>query len=529
VAATSEPTKTSPLASRRSVLRRLLLAQESGLVLVIAMMMALLTAFADEKPVRTMVALPPGATTSVQAGQPSETITINGATPEFVRSLSAVASKSPTGTLRVDVGGAVTTFAVSDVRVIEGDKPSIRVETRVNKFLNLENLMLNLVYASFIAVMAVGMTAIIALSGIDLSVGSIYALAALFGAIFLRYDWSQGLPGVTVSGSKGLWSAAVAGGFVAIAAGFVLRSRTGSGGGGGGSGVGKDSGGNDLKVQKLTNVMLAVGAVLLLIAFSRLAGVLKEAGDNQTARSALSGAVAVPLGIAVTCLVGAACGLFNGVMMVGLRVHPFIITLGTMAAYRGLVAIPTQAQSVGSFPDSFTKGFFKLVVGGDGALGTGVNPMPVAFMLLAAIVGTIVLSRTVLGRRIYAIGGNETAARYAGIPVGRVKIVVHTVMGALAGLSACLYLGYFGAAETNAGNGYELKVIAATVIGGASLSGGKGTAAGAVLGAILIQLIDNGMVILNVDQNYNQIVMGAAIVLAVLLDQLKSRLMPQGR
>jgi ribose transport system permease protein len=92
-----------------------------------------------------------------------------------------------------------------------------------------------------------------------------------------------------------------------------------------------------------------------------------------------------------------------------------------------------------------------------------------------------------------------------------------------------MYLGYFGAAETAAGSGYELKVIAATVIGGASLSGGRGTAVGAVLGAILVQLIENGMLILQIDQNYNQIVMGGAIILAMVLDQLKSRMFPQGK
>jgi ribose transport system permease protein len=134
-----------------------------------------------------------------------------------------------------------------------------------------------------------------------------------------------------------------------------------------------------------------------------------------------------------------------------------------------------------------------------------------------------VLSRTVFGRRIFAIGGNETAAKYAGIPVGRVKILVYTITGALCGLSACIYLGYLGAAETNAGNAYELQVIAATVIGGASLMGGRGTALGAVLGAIIIQLINNAMVIFSVDQSYNQIVMGAAIVIAVVIDQTKQR------
>lgn len=525
---------TDPIAAqpptRRNPIRGLLLAQESGLVLVIALMMALLTAFADEKPVRTLVPLPAGAAAVLEPGRDAggndaPVTIVRGVTPELERGVASLLHRSAGGTLRLQLADRTAEFAATDVRVVEGDKPALRIETRVNKFLNAENLLLNLVYASFIAVMAVGMTAIIALGGIDLSVGSIYALAALFGAIFLRYDWSAGLPGVTVQGSKGLWAGAVSGGIVAAVLGAVARRSVGRAVGGSESGSGSGGGGwlgGGQGASRVANLLFGAGALLLVVAFARLAGTLKDAGDAQTARAALGPAASVPLGIAVTCLVGAACGLFNGVMIVGLRVHPFIITLGTMAAYRGLVAIPTQAQSVGSFPDSFTRGFFKLDV-------AGVNPVPVLFMAAIALAGTVVLMRTVLGRRIYAIGGNETAARYAGVPVGRVKLVVHTLMGALAGLSACLYLGYFGAAETNAGNGYELKVIAATVIGGASLSGGKGTALGAVLGAILIQLIDNGMVILNVDQNYNQIVMGAAIVLAVLLDQLKSRLVPRGR
>jgi ribose transport system permease protein len=209
-------------------------------------------------------------------------------------------------------------------------------------------------------------------------------------------------------------------------------------------------------------------------------------------------------------------------MIVGLKVHPFIITLGTMAALRGLVAIPTKAQSVGNFPEALTQGFFKRSL-------AGTNPVPPRIMSVTAVIGALALARTVLGRRVYAIGGNEIASGYAGIPVGRVKVTVYTIMGTLAGLSAAMYLGYFGAAETAAGSGYELKVIAATVIGGASLSGGRGTAVGAVLGAILVQLIENGMLILQIDQNYNQIVMGGAIILAVVLDQLKSRMFPQGK
>lgn len=295
------------------------------------------------------------------------------------------------------------------------------VRDEVNKFLDAQNLMQVANNASYIAVMAVGMTAIIALAGIDLSIGSIYALAALCGA-------------------------------------FALRE------------------------------------------LERSAGLV----------------VALPVGLLVCCLVGGAAGLANGAMIVGLRVHPFIITLGTMAIYRGVVFVLSRGQTVSGFPEALQRGFFKASI-------LGVQPTPTLIMAAVTLAGWFVLSRMVLGRRVYAIGGNETAAKYAGVPVGRVKIIVYTLSGALAGIAACMYIGYFGAATSDAGSGYELRVIAAAVIGGASLSGGRGSALGAALGAIVIELINNGMIILSVDQRYNQIVMGAAIVIAVLVDQAKRR------
>lgn len=330
-----------------------------------------------------------------------------------------------------------TTYRVSDGWDFDRSSQTLRRQARVNKFLDLSNLVLLAKDASFIAVMAVGMTAIIILGGIDLSVGSIYAFAALLGALTLRYLQANAL-GVTADNS------------VATICGVAWY-------------------------------------------------------------------VAVPVALLVCCSVGAACGAISGSMVVGLRVHPFIITLGMMAVLRGIVFITTKGQAVLGVPNSFVDGFFKAEI-------LGVNPVPVFIMLVVAVAGFIVLTRTVLGRRIYAIGGNEIAAKYAGIPVGKVKIIVFTLSGLLVGLSACMSLGYFGSASPEAGKGYELDVIAAAVIGGASLSGGRGTALGAVLGAILIQMIRNAMLILDIDTNYTEIVMGAAIVAAVVLDQAKTRL-----
>lgn len=371
-------------------------------MVVIALMMAALTIFGGTKPSNFNVAIPAGA----QVQEVSETriaVTVAGTRTEY-------ASDTP--------------FRLRDQD--DGSKIAFGTKT-VNKFLEKSNLVQVTTSASFIAVMAVGMTAIIILAGIDLSIGSIYAMAAILGA-------------------------------------------------------------------------MAVSAM--------------NAGAGDKGLSVL---VAVPILVLVCCSVGAACGFANGFSSVVLRVHPFIITLGTMAIYRGLVFVMTEGQTVGGVPDSVQSGFFKYDTG-------GVYPVPTFIMLLIAAIGMFMLARTVLGRRVYAVGGNEVAAKYAGIPVGRVKTIVYTLSGALAGLSAAMYVGYYGAAETNAGNGYELNVIAAAVIGGASLSGGRGSAVGAVLGAILVQLINNAMLILDINQSYNQIVMGLAIILAVVVDQAKSRL-----
>jgi ribose transport system permease protein len=121
---------------------------------------------------------------------------------------------------------------------------------------------------------------------------------------------------------------------------------------------------------------------------------------------------------------------------------------------------------------------------------------------------------------VYAIGGNELASRFSGIPVERVKLGVYLISGLTAGISALLSIGYYGAATSGDGSGYELNVIAAAVVGGASLAGGKGSALGALLGALIIQLISSAIIILDINQNYSQIITGAVVVLAVVLDQL---------
>jgi len=263
------------------------------------------------------------------------------------------------------------------------------------------------------------------------------------------------------------------------------------------------SGGIDLSVGSI----YAFASVLGALVFHACGPV----GSHANVPAGLS----VPLGI-LTC-VGAAtlCGLLNGGMIVALRVHPFIITLGTMAIFRGVAFVITKGQSVGDFPPEF-----RSLVRWE--TQNGLSLVPLGVMLLVTFVAGVYLSRLAAGRHIYAVGGNELASRFSGIRVLRVKLSVFVFSGLTAGIAALLALGYYGSASSGDGTGYELDVIAAAVVGGASLSGGKGTALGALLGALIIKMIDNGIVILGIDQNYSKIIIGSAVILAVLLDQLNN-------
>src|SRR6266404_4622649 len=229
------------------------------------------------------------------------------------------------------------------------------------------------------------------------------------------------------------------------------------------------SGGIDLSV----GAVYALASVLAAIVFRRY-------GPDGPLGGA-SAWLSIPLGLA-TCLgVATLCGFLNGGMIVALKVHPFIITLGTMAIFRGIAFVITKGQSIGGFPPAF-RDLVRWEV------GEGLSLVPLGVMVLVALLGGTYLSRLATGRRIYAIGGNELASRYSGIQVEWVKLSVYVFSGLTAGIAALLSLGYYGAASSGDGQGYELNVIAAAVVGGASLSGGKGTALGARLGALVIEM-----------------------------------------
>jgi ribose/xylose/arabinose/galactoside ABC-type transport system permease subunit len=255
---------------------------------------------------------------------------------------------------------------------------------------------------------------------------------------------------------------------------------------------------------------ISVGSTMALSAFTA-ARVLQYFPANAPAWEVLPVAMLLPMGV------GLLCGLLNGVLIVGLNMHPFIVTLGTMSILRGITVVTTTLQEIPmqnhQIPAAFTDHFMRLSVYHQ-------RPMPMVVMLIVTIIGGLYLSKTVGGREIYAIGGNEQAAKFSGLPVKWIKLRVYAVAGLAAGIAGMVWLGRFGATSTGSATGYELTVIAAAVVGGASLTGGKGTALGALLGTIIIAMIQDGIITLHWKTEYQLIIVGSAIIIAVAIDSI---------
>ena len=269
--------------------------------------------------------------------------------------------------------------------------------------------------------------------------------------------------------------------------------------------------------QTAVVAVIAIGMTLVIIT----AGIDLSVGSV----AALSGVMGVtlmvsfglpvPLGILGGILVGAIAGLVNGLLVAVAGLNPFIATLGMLSVARGLTYISTGAVAVFGAPDSF-----RLL--GQGVLGP--IPIPILVIAVVAIAGYVVLSRTRLGRYAYAMGSNLEAARLSGIPIKRYLTTVYVIAGALAGLGGMIAASRVNSGQPNYGLGLELDVIAAAVIGGASLFGGQGTVVGTLIGAFLIALIRNGAVLLNVDVFYQSVIIGVVIWIAVFWDQYRRRL-----
>jgi ribose transport system permease protein len=226
----------------------------------------------------------------------------------------------------------------------------------------------------------------------------------------------------------------------------------------------------------------------------------------------------IPVAVAGGLLTGLIVGLANGLMITKGRLPPFIATLGSYLMARGLCYGLSGGWPVRDLPAAFNN------------LGRGVihiggfeSPLPTIFMLICAVLVSAYLSRTVWGYRIYAVGGNEMATGLSGINTGRVKIMVYSLAGFLSAVGGILMTARLGVAAPTAGQGYELDVIAAAVVGGTSLMGGEGTILGVLIGAFIMQVLRNGLVLTGVSAYWLQALQGFVIVVAIMLDQLRKR------
>ncbi|MGI9110127.1 MAG: ABC transporter permease, partial [Opitutales bacterium] len=278
-----------------------------------------------------------------------------------------------------------------------------------------------------------------------------------------------------------------------------------------------------LSVANLTNVakqvsingILAVGVtfVLLTAGVDLSLGSVVALSGVACATFAHPGEHSVFVPIAVGLLTGAACGLINGALVTRGGVAPFIVTLGMMTIARGLALIVSGGRPVANLSNELTS------LAGD-FLGV---PIPVLCFAGVAAAAWFFLSRFRLGRHIYAVGGNEHAARAAGVSVERVKLFAYGLCGLLTGLAGVVLAARITTGQPNAGQAYELDAIAAVVIGGTSLAGGVGTIAGTLLGVLLIGVINNGLDLMGVSSYYQAVIKGVIIVGAVWLDRRQAR------
>jgi ribose transport system permease protein len=241
---------------------------------------------------------------------------------------------------------------------------------------------------------------------------------------------------------------------------------------------------------------LSVGAVL---AFSGVlsAGVMRDTGSTFLA-------VCTCLGVAL------ALGLISGTLVTYGRLPPFVCTLGIMSIARGLSFVYTAGKPISGFPDSFR------FMGAGNVAGI---PMMIITTVILYIILFFVLKKTSFGKITYALGSNEEAVKLTGINTKKYKLMVYGLAGLLTGLGSLMYIGRINSGHPSSGMGYELDAIAAVVIGGTSLSGGKGSVIGTIIGALIMGVIRNGLNLLNIDPYFQSVVLGAVIILAVLLDQ----------
>ncbi len=221
----------------------------------------------------------------------------------------------------------------------------------------------------------------------------------------------------------------------------------------------------------------------------------------------------IPVAILLGLFTGLVCGAINGLLVVYTDIPAMIATLGMQYIARGLVSVLTKGVPIYPLPDAFVQI--------ESTRLAGSIPIVVPFSIILAIMAHLILSKTVFGRSVYAIGGNQEAARISGINLRKTKMTIYILMGGLASLAGILMASRLGSAEPSTGAGLEMKVICAAVIGGISVSGGMGTMFGAMLGAFFMEALTNSLTVMKISVYWQNVVFGIVLLLSVLLDQYK--------
>jgi ribose/xylose/arabinose/galactoside ABC-type transport system permease subunit len=219
----------------------------------------------------------------------------------------------------------------------------------------------------------------------------------------------------------------------------------------------------------------------------------------------------VPMGLAIPMILvlGTLLGAINGFLSIKLNIHPLIITLGTASIYKGLGYIIAESRNIMGFPDSFR--WF-----GQGYIGP--VPVPIVVMIAIALIGAFVLNKTYFGRFVFALGGNEEAARLAGVNINRMKVILFSMCGLISGITSVLLLSRVFAGQTSTGNGIELDALTAALLGGVSFKGGEGTIFGLMSGILIIGVLNNAMQLASFPDFSQNVVKGAVLLAAVAFD-----------
>lgn len=269
--------------------------------------------------------------------------------------------------------------------------------------------------------------------------------------------------------------------------------------------------------QSSVNILIALGEffAILIAGIDLSVGSVVALTGMLTAKMMVAGVNPI-IAILVGVLLGALLGLINGALVNVTGLHPFIITLGTQAIFRGATLIVSSSSAVFGFPASFTKFFSAKIFFGS-------IPVIAIIAFAVALVLAFVTKKTKMGRNIYALGGNADSAWYSGINVKKHTLIVFIISGICSGIAGIVLLGRVGSAEPAAATGFETYAIAASIIGGTSFFGGKGKIFGVVMGGLIIGVINFGMNILAVPSTFQQVVMGALIIGSVALDRFVAR------